>query len=109
MEAIVSTNETNNYTTSELIYLSESIENMTKFNQIEILRICNNHSSVILNENKSGVRITISELKQTIIDELFMYVKYVNNQETTLRTVEQEKTDYKNTYFTKDIKAIAQK
>ena len=107
MEALVSINETNNFSTSELTYLSESIEHMTKFNQIEILRICNNHAGVILNENKSGIRINVSELKQPIIDELVRYVKYVNNQENTLRIVEQTKTDYKNTYFSKDIKAIA--
>ena len=106
MEVIVSTNEINNCTTSELIYLSESIENMTKFNQIEVLRIFNNHSDVILNENKAGVWITVSEVKQPVIDELIMYVKYVNNQEKTLRVVEQKKDDYINTYFSKDIKDI---
>ena len=104
MEAIiVSTNETNNYSTSELMYLSETIQNMTKFNQVEILRMFKNHKDVLLNENKSGVWITISELKQPIVDELFRYVKYVSNQENTLRIVEQEKDEYKNTYFS-DIK-----
>ena len=42
-EAIVSTNEVNTFSTSELNYVRDSVENMNKFNQIEILRILNNH------------------------------------------------------------------
>ena len=39
MEAIFSTNDINNYSVSELNYTRETIENMNKFNQIEVLRI----------------------------------------------------------------------
>ena len=39
-----------------------------------------------------------------ILDEISSYIKYVNTQEVTLHQVEKEKEDYKNTYFTKDIK-----
>lgn len=104
MEAIVSTNESNNYSVSELNYLRESIENMNKFNQVEVLRIFRKHPEVTLNENKYGVHINLSELKNKILDELSIYVKYVNTQETTLKVIEQEKEDYRNTYFIKDIK-----
>jgi len=104
MEAILSTNDINNYSVSELNYLRESIENMNKFNQIEVLRIFNNHKDVTLNENKYGIHINLSELKKEVLDELSIYVKYVNTQETTLNVVEQKKEDYRNTYFTKDIK-----
>ena len=64
MEALVSTNEINNYSVSELNYLRESIENMNKFNQIEVLRIFNKDKDVILNENKYGIHINLSELKK---------------------------------------------
>ena len=104
MEAIFSTNEVNNYSVSELNYIRETIENMNKFNQIEVLRILNKHSDVILNENKYGIHINLSELNKDIIDELYVYIKYVNTQELTLNTIEQQKEDYRNTYFTKDIK-----
>jgi hypothetical protein len=104
MEAIVSTCEINNYSVSELNYLRESIENMNKFNQVEVLRIFNNHKDVTLNENKYGIHINLTELNKKVLDELFMYVKYVKTQETTLNAVEQTKEDYRNTYFTKDIK-----
>jgi hypothetical protein len=104
MEAIVSTNDVNNYSVSELNYIRETIENMNKFNQIEVLRILNKHSDVTLNENKYGIHINLSELKKNILDELSIYIKYVNAQEITLNTVEQQKEEYKNTYFSKDIK-----
>ena len=104
MEAILSTNDINNYSVSELNYLRESIENMNKFNQIEVLRIFNKHKDVTLNENKYGIHINLSDLDKDVLDELSMYVKYVNTQESTLNVVEQKKEDYKNTYFSKDIK-----
>jgi hypothetical protein len=104
MEISVSTNEINNCSVSELNYIRESIENMNKFNQIEVLRILNNHKDVTLNENKYGVHINLSELKKDILDELIMYINYVNTQEIALHNVEQQKENYKITYFTKDIK-----
>jgi len=104
MEAIFSTNNVNNYSVSELNYIRETIENMNKFNQIEVLRILSRHSEVILNENKYGTHINLSELNKDIINELNIYIKYVNTQELTLNSIEQQKEDYRNTYFAKDIK-----
>ena len=104
MEATVSTNDINNYSVSELNYLRESIENMNKFNQVEVLRIFNKYKEVTLNENKYGIHINLSELKKEVLDELSTYIKYVNTQESTLNLIEQQKEDYRNTYFSKDIK-----
>lgn len=109
MEAIISTNDINNYSVSELNYLRESIESMNKFNQVEILRIFNKYKNVTLNENKYGIHINLSELKKELLDELSIYVKFVNTQENTLNVAEQQKEDYRNTYFTKDIKDIGRK
>jgi hypothetical protein len=103
MEAIVSTNEINNYSVSELNYLRECIENMNKFNQVGVLRIMNKFKDVTLNENKYGVHINLSELKKEVLDELSLFVKYVNTQESTLISIEQQKEDYRNTFFNKDI------
>jgi NTP pyrophosphatase (non-canonical NTP hydrolase) len=104
MEIIINTNEINNFSVSELNYIRDSIENMNKFNQIEVLRIFQKHNSVTINENKYGIHINLSELSKEILDELNVYINYVKKQEQTLNTVEQQKEDYKNTYFTKDIK-----
>ena len=104
MEITMSTNDVNNFSVSELNYIRDHIENMNKFNQIEVLRILNNHKDVTINENKYGIHINLSDLKKDLLEELNVYIKYVNTQEVTLHQVEKEKEDYKNTYFTKDIK-----
>ena len=104
MEAILSTNDINNFSVSELNYIRETIENMNKFNQVEVLRILSRHKEVILNENKYGIHINLSELCKDIINELNIYIKYVNTQELALNSIELQKEEYKNTYFSKDIK-----
>jgi hypothetical protein len=103
-EAIISTNDVNTFSTNDLNYVRDSIESMNKFNQIEILRILNNHNSVMLNENKYGIHVNLSELSTVILDKLVVYIKYVNTQEVDLNKVEQQKEDFKNIYFTKDNK-----
>ena len=104
MEAILSTNDVNNFSVSELNYIRVTIENMNKFNQVEVLRLLTKHNEAILNENKYGIHINLSELPADIIHELNMYIKYVSAQEQSLNSIEQQKDDYRNTYFSKDIK-----
>ena len=106
MEATLSTTTGNNFSVSELNFIRETIENMNKFNQIEVLRILNRHNDVNLNENKYGVHINLTDLDKNIINELALYIKYVNAQEIALNSIEQQKEDYRNTYFSKDIKDI---
>ena len=89
---------------AELNSIREAIENMSKFNQIEILRILTNHKEVIINENKYGIHINLSELSSNIIRDLLVYINYVNAQEIELNNIEKQKQDYKNNYFLKDNK-----
>jgi hypothetical protein len=104
MEVSVSTNESNNCSVSELNYIRESVENMSKFNQVEILKILKKYNDITLNENKYGIHINITDIRKEILDEIVVYINYVNTQEISLNNVEKQKIDYKNTYFSKDIK-----
>ena len=88
MEITMSTNDVNNFSVSELNYIRDAVENMNKFNQIEVLRILNNHKDVTINENKYGIHINLSDLKKELLDELNVYIKYVNTQEVALNQVE---------------------
>jgi hypothetical protein len=97
-------NNTNNYSLSQLNSIRESIENMSKFNQVEILRILTKYKDVTINENKYGIHINLSDLSNNIFDELVTYINYVQVQETELNNIEKQKQDYKNSYFLKDIK-----
>lgn len=95
---------TNNIQNEELNLIRESIEKMNKFNQIEVLRILQKCKDVTLCENKYGVHINLSEVKNEIIEEMKVYINYVNAQEMTLFQLEEEKEKFKNIYFTKDNK-----
>lgn len=95
----------NNY--EQLDTIRSQIEIMSKFNQIEILRILTKNDSVIVNENKYGIHINLSELPNNILNEIMVYIKYVNTQEIYLNSAEKEKEIYKNTFFVKDNKDIS--
>ena len=84
---------------TELNNIRDAIENMTKFNQVEVLRILSKHEEITLNENKYGVHINLSELKDEVIQELVMYISYVRTQEFSLKQVEKQKEEFKNIYF----------
>ena len=107
----VNSNDNNSKNTSpntldlaQLNNIRETIENMSKFNQVEILRILTRHKEVIINENKYGIHINLSELSNEIFNELMVYINYVNTQEIELNNIEKQKQDYKNNYFLKDNK-----
>jgi hypothetical protein len=91
---------------AQLNIIRETIENMSKFNQVEILRILTKYKEVIINENKYGIHINLSELSNEIFNELMVYINYVNTQEIELNNIEKQKQDYKNNYFLKDNKDI---
>jgi len=93
--------EANNLDVNKLNHLRETIENLSKFNQIEVLRILTKHSQVTINENKYGIHINLSELEQSIIDELLVYIQYINTQEIELNNIEKQKEEYKNIFFHK--------
>ena len=87
--------------------IRETIENMSKFNQIEVLRLLTKHKDVMINENKYGIHINLSELSDEIIDELIVYIGYVNTQEIELNNIEKQQESYKNIYFVKDNKEMS--
>ena len=89
---------------NELIYIRDKIENMSKYNQINILGILKNYPEITLNENSYGIHINLSDVKKDVINALMYYIKYVYEQENELLSVEQQKEDFKNVYFGKDNK-----
>ena len=80
-------------------FIRNSIENMSKFNQVEVLRILNKHKDITLNENKYGIHVNLSDLDEAILSELSDYVQYVSNQEVSLKEAEKEKEQMKHAYF----------
>jgi hypothetical protein len=86
-------------TTEYLISLKDAIEKMTKTQQLDILRILKKNPAIKLNENKSGIFVNISFLPKDAIEEIEKYVKYVCDQESELNLLENQKQEFKNTFF----------
>jgi len=82
-----------------LLTLKTSIENMSKYHQIEILRILCNLNEICINENNNGSFINLTEQSEYIIGELEKYTVYVKEQQEQLNKIEDEKNIIKETFF----------
>ena len=102
LETIATTDFNHQFT--ELTNIRDSIELMSKFNQVEILRILTNNKGVTINENKYGIHINMTDLSASSIEELKLYISYVKSQEIQLEQSEKQKETFKNTYFVKGVK-----
>lgn len=88
----------------DLAQLNAKIEKMTKFNQIQILKIIANYDTSVINENRNGIYINLSEVHEDVLSKLVVYLNYLESQESTLDAVEKQKGELKNTYFKEDEK-----
>jgi hypothetical protein len=88
--------------TIELNCLKEKIENLSKFHQIEILKILKSESNCTLNENKNGIFVNMTQLSDNIISNMHNYLEYVSKQEEQLNDVEDKKDELSSTYFNVD-------
>lgn len=83
--------------------LKEEIEKMSKYHQVEVLRLLKKKNNVTLNENQNGTFINLTSCDDEIISSLREYCKYVTEQQKTLSSIEKEKQRLEQEYF-KDIK-----
>ena len=58
----------------EINSIRDIIENMNKFNQVEILRILHKYN-IQLNENKYGVHVNLTDINVEIINEIKSFIK----------------------------------
>jgi|DEB19_MinimDraft_2_1074335.scaffolds.fasta_scaffold00472_1 hypothetical protein len=78
--------------------LKMKIEGLSKFHQIEILKILSKRLCK-LNENKSGVYVNMSFLPDDLLEELNKYIEYVDDQTETFATAEYQKNEFKSSFF----------
>jgi hypothetical protein len=76
---------TNIFNESVLEKIKNKIENMTKFQHIEVLKIIKKNKTIKINENKNGVYINMSYLPKKTINELETYIKYIDDQTAILK------------------------
>ena len=84
---------------SNLNVLKENIEKLTKFHQIEILKIIKSDETIIINENNNGIFINLTNVSKDIIENIINYLKYVDTQEKLLNDIEDQKETLTNTFF----------
>mgnify|MGYP001289580643 CR=1 FL=1 len=82
----------------EVKLLKDRIEELDMAYQIEIGRILQ-QNSVILNENKNGIFINLTDVNDEIINKIKDYLQYVDNQEELIENVETIKQGYKDNFF----------
>jgi hypothetical protein len=84
---------------NKLQFIKDTIEAMSKSNQIEILKILKNDSNVKLNENKNGVFVNLSYLPLETIKKIDYFLSYINNQEKELEKIETQKKEFQENFF----------
>lgn len=82
------------FTVAEIDAMRLVIENMSTRNQINVLRILSVHKDITLNENKYGVHVNMTHLPTDVLRELNNFIQYVNLQDKTLDSIEQQKEEY---------------
>ena len=78
---------------------------MSKYHQLEVLKLFKNMPTAPINENQNGTFINLSILLDKDIEVLKEYVEYVKDQQKTLLDMENKKKKLQNKYF-KDNKDI---
>lgn len=84
---------------NKLQFIKDTIEAMSKSNQIEVLKILKNDSNVKLNENKNGVFVNLSYLPVETIKKIDYFLSYINNQEKELEKIETQKKEFQDNFF----------
>ena len=79
--------------------LKDRIEKMTKYHQIEILRIFSTSEDANVNENKNGTFVNLTEVSDNTLGLVADYVQYVDEQTQQLDEVESEKSHIQQTFF----------
>jgi homoserine dehydrogenase len=87
-----------------LVKLKENIEELSFFHQVEVLRILNETNSSILNENKNGVFVNLTQVDNEVVSKLDKYLKYVLKQEKHIVEFEKAKKKISEQFFNEDPK-----
>lgn len=84
--------------TSHLKQLKDRIENLNQHHQIQILKIIT-QNNVTYTENKNGSFVNLTNMDDAIVTKLTEYLSYVDEQETHLKEVENQKTELSKQFF----------
>lgn len=91
----------NTYTPDELRDLCQKLEEMSKINQVEVLRIFYTHNKDMINENKYGIHINVTDVENHVLEKVKEFIEYVLKQEKKLNEMEELQQNIQNKYIDK--------
>ena len=84
--------------TTHLKQLKDRIEGLNQHHQIQILKIIT-QNNVVYTENKNGSFVNLTNMDDAVVSKLTEYLSYVDEQETHLKEVENQKTELTKQFF----------
>ena len=91
-------NENINY--KNLEKLQKNIEKLDSNQHLQIGKILYKHN-IKLTQNNNGIFVNLNNLSQDIIDILWKYLEFINNQEEYINKDENTKTELEKVFFLK--------
>jgi len=82
-----------------LLQICKAIEMLEKSSHVGILQILSKKHKHLLNENKNGVHVNLSEVDSEALDEIVEYINYVKFQENNLTVMEEKQETFKQKFF----------
>ena len=77
------------------------LESMTKINQVEALRIFHKHNKEMINENKYGIHINVTDVEDSVLKEIEDFIQHVSTQEKELIEMEELQNNIQGKYIDK--------
>ena len=100
-EQIIYETNVNGYSPDDLKQLRAKLESMTKINQVEALRIFHKHNKEIINENKYGIHINVTDVEDNVLKEVEEFIDHISKQEKSLIEMEELQNDIHGKYIDK--------
>ena len=88
------------YSVDKLKKIKKEIESKTPDHHQKILEIIIKHE-INFSENNNGVFLSLNKLPDNVIDEIERYLKYIDEQEKILSTIENTQDGFEKEYFNK--------
>tara|TARA_Y100001970_G_scaffold293714_1_gene442573 strand:+ start:1203 stop:1499 length:297 start_codon:yes stop_codon:yes gene_type:complete len=82
----------------DLINLRNHIEKMNIIHHIKIFEILSK-KGIEFSENRNGIFFNMNKFDSSVIEEINVYINYVNEQEDKLNETEKLKEDFHNEFF----------
>ena len=98
--SVIETSQDDKYTTDKLKKIKKEIEKKDSHHHKKILEIIVKHN-INFSENNNGVFLSLNKIPTETIKEIEAYLKYIDEQENMLSTIENTQEVFEKEYFNK--------